>query len=150
MEKLNFLFLSGFLTLGIFIGGVNLPYYVLPLSIFSVYGVILFGICAEKAVIFARSRMAVNTCTCVDNDPAEHAGRKEAVDSISVRAKTEAYYVCVGTVDGSSVKRRNRNPEFAESVLHEISNGGSLAISVYRYNQGIRDRTSDASEYGLL
>ena len=76
MEKLNFLFLSGFLTLGIFIGGVNLPYYVLPLSIFSVYGVILFGICAEKAVIFARSRMAVNTCTCVDNDPAEHAGRK--------------------------------------------------------------------------
>lgn len=43
IEKLNLLCLGAFLILGIFIGGVNLPYYVLPLGCFAVLGVIPAG-----------------------------------------------------------------------------------------------------------
>ena len=43
LEKINLLFLAGFLFLGIYFGGSNLPYYAIPLMIFTVLGFIPIG-----------------------------------------------------------------------------------------------------------
>ena len=43
IEKINIYMLFGFLFLGIYIGGTSLFYYSLPLSIFSVIGLVVFG-----------------------------------------------------------------------------------------------------------
>ena len=43
LERINLLALCFFLFLGIYVGGSELPYYALPLSIFTVLGVALFG-----------------------------------------------------------------------------------------------------------
>ncbi len=48
LARLTPLLLFGFLFLGIFIGGRELPYYVLPLSVFTVTGVALAGRIGEK------------------------------------------------------------------------------------------------------
>ena len=42
-EKINIYFLFGFLFLGIYIGGTSLYYYSLPLSLFSVFGLLMIG-----------------------------------------------------------------------------------------------------------
>lgn len=48
LPKLNILSLCFFLFLGIYVGGSELPYYALPLSIFSVLGFALIGKLAER------------------------------------------------------------------------------------------------------
>lgn len=43
VEKINIYMMFGFLFLGIYIGGTTLFYYSLPLSLFSVFGLLVFG-----------------------------------------------------------------------------------------------------------
>lgn len=43
IEKINIYMLFGFLFLGIYIGGTTLYYYSLPLSVFSVFGLLVIG-----------------------------------------------------------------------------------------------------------
>ena len=43
LERINLLSLCFFLFLGIYVGGSSLPYYALPLSVFTVLGMALFG-----------------------------------------------------------------------------------------------------------
>ncbi len=47
-EKLNLLCLAGFLFLGIYVGGSVLPYYSIPLTVFTVLGFVVLGILIEK------------------------------------------------------------------------------------------------------
>lgn len=47
-EKINLLFLTSFLFLGIYVGGSVLPYYSIPLTVFTVLGFIILGILIEK------------------------------------------------------------------------------------------------------
>lgn len=49
LERINLLALCFFLFLGIYVGGSELPYYALPLSIFTVLGMALFGKILEWA-----------------------------------------------------------------------------------------------------
>lgn len=49
LERLNLLALCFFLFLGIYIGGSELPYYALPLSIFTVLGIAFLGCVLEWA-----------------------------------------------------------------------------------------------------
>lgn len=48
LERLNLLALCFFLFLGIYVGGSELPYYALPLSVFTVLGFALLGQMGEK------------------------------------------------------------------------------------------------------
>lgn len=50
-EKLDMLLMGASLLLGIFIGGVDLPYYPLPLASFSVFGVITAGKLLQKCAL---------------------------------------------------------------------------------------------------
>ncbi len=50
LERLNLLSLCFFLFLGIYVGGSELPYYALPLSVFTVLGFGLLGRMAEWAI----------------------------------------------------------------------------------------------------
>ncbi len=61
-EKVSVTSTAFFLLLGIFIGGVNLPYYSLPLSIYNVFGFILVGQFADLlfAKIGTKGRYFVN------------------------------------------------------------------------------------------
>ncbi len=49
VEKLNIVMLCGFLFLGIFVGGSTLPYYSIPLMVFTVLGMILPGMLLMKS-----------------------------------------------------------------------------------------------------
>lgn len=49
-EKINLLLLSGLLFLGIYAGGSTLPYYSIPLTIFTCLGTILIGRLLDSAV----------------------------------------------------------------------------------------------------
>ena len=42
-EKLNIIVMAGLLFLGIYVGGSNLPYYAIPLTVFAVTGLLPFG-----------------------------------------------------------------------------------------------------------
>lgn len=46
-----------FLFVGIYIGGSELPYYALPLGIFTVFGIVLIGMFCEKAAVAVPQRM---------------------------------------------------------------------------------------------
>lgn len=48
-EKINLLLLSGLLFLGIYVGGSNLPYYSIPLTIFACLGTAAIGRLLDKA-----------------------------------------------------------------------------------------------------
>ena len=50
-EKIDMLLMGACLLLGIFIGGVDLPYYPLPLAAFSVFGVITAGTLLQKLCV---------------------------------------------------------------------------------------------------
>ncbi|MBD5393095.1 MAG: hypothetical protein HDR71_17210 [Lachnospiraceae bacterium] len=47
-EKINLLMLSGLLFLGIYVGGSNLPYYSIPLTIFTCLGTVAIGRALDK------------------------------------------------------------------------------------------------------
>lgn len=47
LERFNIVALCFFLFLGIYVGGAELPYYALPLSIFTVFGFVMVGQIAE-------------------------------------------------------------------------------------------------------
>ncbi len=50
IEKVNLILLAGLLFIGIYFGGANLPYYAIPLMVFTVLGFIPIGILLQQAV----------------------------------------------------------------------------------------------------
>lgn len=69
VEKLNVVMLCGFLFLGIFVGGSTLPYYSIPLMVFTVLGLIpvgrVLGIVASKAEKINKNILVATGISCM-------------------------------------------------------------------------------------
>ncbi len=59
VEKINLLLLAGLLFFGIYFGGSNLPYYAIPLMVFTVFGFIPMGQLLQRGVALI-NRKSVN------------------------------------------------------------------------------------------
>ena len=65
-EKLNIIVMAGLLFLGIYVGGSNLPYYAIPLTVFAVTGLLPFGRLLDRIGTGEGKRLPyVMTAVCV-------------------------------------------------------------------------------------
>lgn len=64
-EKINLMMLIGFMFVGIYIGGADLPYYSLPISIFTVVGCVVVARIIDKMLAKESSRIILVVSSCV-------------------------------------------------------------------------------------
>ena len=95
MERLNPVVLFGFTFLGIYIGGVELPYYSMPLTIFAVFGGVVIGklfcgLCRKSA---ETKKKEIKSAGKQSKDVAETEEKGKAEEKKSIRIKTTGLFV---------------------------------------------------------